>query len=285
MPIYAPTLPPKPDLKSGQHPVAVLLRFDLKRMFRQKVGVFFLFGFLLTLLIQISMLYVRYLLNTKNEMKAVKDFAAMVLTQGPAYQADHLSPTFITFLWFFIAVVAGGLISRDTLYRVRPLMYAHPVNPERYLLAKVGFAFLVLLALMLPFILLPWGLSLAIAGPQGPVWATLPLHMVPAALTVAFLMACVTVGTSSLSGTPRAGTGWILSIFFVSWALGGLMKGVLDWPDFVSLHTLSTAWPKLLCGVPNLDITWYQALLGTLGWVALSLGITWTRIRPSEATL
>jgi hypothetical protein len=285
MPIYAPTLPPRPDPSLGQNPVAVLMRFELKRLVKHKVGIFFIFGFGLTLIIQVVMLYIRYLLGTKDSLAQMRDFAAAVLTQGPSYQADHLSTVLLVFLWFFLAVACGGLISRDTLYRVRPLIYAHPVGPKDYLVAKGGYGIALLLAILLPFILLPWGLSLVMAGTAGPVWVSLPLRLLPAALIIAALMSAVAMGTSSLAGTPRTGTAWILGVFFGTWALGTLMRGLLQWPEVVSLQTLVSAWPKLFCGVPHPELSWLQASLGTLAHGALWTWIAWTRTRPSEATL
>ena len=49
MPIYAPTLPPVPDLHLGHAPALVLMRFDLARLWRQKIGRFFGFAFLMLL--------------------------------------------------------------------------------------------------------------------------------------------------------------------------------------------------------------------------------------------
>jgi len=285
MPIYAPSPPPRPNLDHGQDPGLVLARFELKRLIRHKVGLFFIFGFGITLIVQVAMLYFRYLMNTNNTLRQIKDVAQSLLAQGPEYQADHIHMVLLLFLWLFMAVVGGGIISRDTLYRTRPLIYAHPVNPARYLAAKAGFIATLALGILLPFILVPWILSLLIAGPQGPVWPSLPLRLVPAALVIALLMSAVTVGTSAMAGTPRAGTAWIVGIYFGSSAVGSLMGGLLQWPEFLSLQALASAWPQLFCGVPHPGLSWGWAGLGTLLHIGLWLSLAWTRTRPSEATL
>ena len=63
MPIYAPSLPPRPELSEGSHPIAVLARFDLRRVIKRKIG-FFIFGFifLTILLIELIVLYGKYIL-------------------------------------------------------------------------------------------------------------------------------------------------------------------------------------------------------------------------------
>lgn len=285
MPIYAPTLPPRPNLEQGQDPGVVLARFELKRLFRHKIGLFFIFGFGITLLVQVAMLYIRFQLNAKSTLRQIKDLADGFLMQGPEYQADHLHIALLFFLWLFLAVVGGGIISRDTLYRTRPLIYAHPVSPKRYLAAKTGFIAALALAVMLPFILVPWLLSLLIAHTSGPVWVSLPLRLIPAAAIMAALMSTVVVGTSAMAGTPRAGTAWIVGIYFGSSAIGSLMAGLLQWPEFLSLSALTVSWPQHFCGVahPSLSLPW--TLLGTLLHGTFWLALAWSRTRPSEATL
>ncbi len=285
MPIYAPTLPPRPNLDHGQDSGMVLARFELKRLFRHKIGLFFIFGFGITLLVQVTMLYVRFQLNSQNSLRQIKDFANALLTQGPEYQAAHLHGALLFFLWLFLAVVGGGIISRDTLYRTRPLIYAHPVSPRGYLVAKAGFMAALAFAVMLPFVLLPWLLSLLIAQGNGPVWVSLPLRLIPAAAVMATLMSAVTVGTSAMAGTPRAGTAWLVGIYFGTTAIGNLMSGLMNWPEFLSLQALGTAWPELLCGVSHPTLSWFTAILGTLLHGTFWLALAWSRTRPSEATL
>lgn len=287
MPIYAPTLPPRPDLTQGSHPSVVLMRFDLKRILRQRLGRFFGFAFVLTLLIQVGSLYLHYLVDTNAGFAAVKDFAHTVLSQGAKYQADLLGAWLNTLLWFFVATVGGGLVARDTLYRVRPLMYAHPVRPLDYLGAKAGFAAALPLAIQLIFVLVPWGVSMLIAGKNGPIWPTAPLRLLPAALLSAALFGAVVVGASALAGTPRAGVAWILGIVLGSSAIGGLLAGLLNQPAFIALSpvSLTDAWPKLFCGVETPMVGWGPAALGTLGHVALWTFLAWKRTRPSEAVL
>ena len=114
------------------------------------------------------------------------DPAARYATAGD-FQADLLNPASYL-LWFLVALVGGGLVARDTLYRVRPLMYAHPVAPRDYLVAKLGFASALPFAILLPFALLPWLLSLILAGASGPVWVTAPLRLLPAMAISSALM-------------------------------------------------------------------------------------------------
>ncbi|HJU83052.1 MAG TPA: hypothetical protein VJ600_02475 [Holophagaceae bacterium] len=287
MPIYAPTLPPKPDLSLGQHPIQVFLRFDLKRLLKQKLGIFFIFVFTLILLIEMTVMYVRFLMNTNPALGGVQDFANQVMTQGAAYQAGHLNNFLLTPLWFQIAIVGGGLIARDTLFRVRPLMYAHPVRPLDYLGAKFLFATALPFAIMLPFILLPWSLSLLIAGSAGPIWTTLPLHLIPAALIVAVLMGSVTVGASAMSGSPRAAFGWVLGIVLGSLAISSILAGILGNQAWWALSpaALATAWPQLLCRVPDPLFGWVPALFGTAAHIAVWTYVARSRTRPDEAVL
>ncbi len=287
MPIYAPSLPPRPTLDQGQHPSLVIARFDLRRVLRQKLGRFFGFVFVFILIIRLVVLYVNYLLETKTQLAAMKDVAKEFLAQGAAFQADCLPAWLLTVLWFQLAVVGGGLVARDTLYRVRPLMYAHPVRPLDYLAAKGLFAAGLPFVILLPFVLLPWTASLLIAGPRGPIWPTAPLHLIPAALIISLLMGAVTLGASSMAGTPRAGFGWVLGIVLGTAALGGLIGGILGNPAWLALSpgALVVAWPELLCGVANPKLGWLPTALGTGFHLALWTFIALKRTRPSEAVL
>ena len=200
MPIHAPTLPPRPLQGEGLAPALVLARFEVRRILRQRLGRFFGFAFALVLLVDLALVY----------FKPMAGVAGQLLPQGAAFQAGLLGKVLLFLLWLQVAQVGGGLVARDTLYRIRPLMYAHPVRHLDYLLGKglvaVGLPFLILL----PFILLPWGVSLLMAGAQGPVWPTAPLHLIPAALVVSFLMGILTLGASSLASTPGGGFAWAL---------------------------------------------------------------------------
>jgi ABC-type transport system involved in multi-copper enzyme maturation permease subunit len=287
MPIYAPTLPPRPALDQGPHPIATIMRFDLKRVLRAKLGRFFGFIFVFILIIRVAVLYVQHLLDSKQQLAQVRDFAKDFLSQGAAFQADCLPPWLLTILWFQVAMVGGGLVSRDTLYRVRPLIYAHPVRPQDYLAAKGLFATALPFAIQLPFVLVPWGLSLLIAGMKGPMWPTAPLHLLPAALVIAGLMGAVTLGASAMATTPRMGFGWVLGIVLGSAALSSLVAGLTGTFAWMALSPgfLVTAWPELLCGVADPRLGWLPASLGTLGHMALWLWIAARRTRPDEAVM
>lgn len=287
MPIYAPSLPPQPDLSQGDPPALVLARFDLRRILRLKLGRFFGFCFVLVLIYDLLSLYVRYLMNSNPTFSQAQGFAKGVMTQGADYQADHIGIFMLVLLWLQVAMVCGGLIARDSLYRIRPLLYAHPVRPMDYLAAKLGVAAGLPFLIMLPFILLPWGMSLLIAGQAGPVWATLPLHLLPAALVVALLMGCVTLGASALAGGPRAAFGWVVGIVAGTFALGSILWGVLDNSAWLAISpaALAAAWPKLACGVESPALGWLPTIAGTLFHVGFGLGIAALRTRPSEAVM
>ena len=249
MPIYAPSLPPRPVLSSGQPPAWVLLRFDLMRLLRNRIGRFFGFAFLMVLILQVGNLYLRHLVDTKAGMQSMKEFADAVLSRGAELQAGLLHPGMLFMLWFLMAILGGGLVARDTLHRVRPLMYAHPLSHTDYLSAKLGLGTLIPFVIQLPFILLPWVLSLLVAGIHGPVWATAPLRLLPAALIIALLMGAVSLGASSLAATPRAGVGWVLGIVIGTSGLGSILGGILHRTDWMAISpiALADAWPKLLC--------------------------------------
>jgi ABC-type transport system involved in multi-copper enzyme maturation permease subunit len=286
MPIYAPTLPPAPDLRQGLPPVLVLMRFDAARLGRQRIGRFFGFAFLLMLLWKVARIYIDHLLQTNQAFRPMQDFAKTILTQGAAFQADLLNPASYL-LWFLVALVGGGLVARDTLFRVRPLMYAHPVTPRDYLLAKLGFASALPFLVLLPFVLLPWALSLALAGLNGPVWATAPLRLLPAMAISSVLMGSLAVGASSLAATPRAGTGWVLGLVLGAGALTSMIRGLtgIMAADALNPVMLAEAWPQLLVGVNHPLVAWLPALLGTAFHIGLWTFVAARRTRPSEVVI
>ncbi len=286
MPIYEPTLPPAPDLTQGQPPALVLMRFDLTRLWRQKIGRFFGFAFLIMLLVKLSIIYVKYLLGSNPAFQSMQDFAKAVLPQGPAFQAGLLDPAGYL-LWFLVALVGGGLVARDTLYRVRPLMYAHPVRPRDYLLAKVGFASALPFVVLLPFVFLPWALSLMVAGLQGPVWPTAPLRLLPAIALMSLLMGTLAVGASALAATPRAGVGWVLGLVLGTSTLASLVHGLAGFAGAEALNpiVLAQAWPQLFVGLDAPLLGWLPAFLGTAFHIVLWTYLAARRTRPSEAVI
>jgi len=286
MPIYAPTLPPAPDLHQGHPPALVLMRFDLARLWRQKIGRFFSFIFLLILLIQLAWIYTKFLMQTNQAFKPLNEFGKNIFTQGAEFQAGLLNPT-MYLLWFLVALVGGGLVARDTLYRVRPLMYAHPVAPKDYLLAKLGFASALPFVILLPFALLPWAMSLMLAGLQGPVWGTAPLRLLPAMAISSVLMGSLAVGASSLAATPRAGIGWVLGLVLGAGTLASMIHGLtgIRAVDALNPIMLAEAWPQLLVGVGHPMVAWLPAVLGTAFHIGLWTFVAARRTRPSEAVI
>ncbi len=286
MPIYAPTLPPAPDLTRGHPPVLVLMRFDLARLWRQRIGRFFGFAFVALLLGKVGWVYFKYLLQTNATLRPMQEFANSVFSQGPDFQAGLLDPASYL-LWFLVALVGGGLVARDTLYRVRPLMYAHPVRPRDYLLAKLGFASLLPFAVLLPFVILPWAMSLMVAGLQGPVWPTAPLRLLPAVAILSLLMGAVASGASSLAATPRAGVGWVLGLVLGTSALASLVHNLTGFAGAEALNPvlLVQSWPQLCAGVAQPLMGWLPALAGTALHLALWTFVTAKRTQPSEAVI
>lgn len=286
MPIYAPTLPPAPDLHLGHPPALVLMRFDLARLWRQKIGRFFGFAFLAMLLWKVARIYVDHLLQTNQAFKPMQDFAKTILTQGADFQADLLNPASYL-LWFLVALVGGGLVARDTLYRVRPLLYAHPVAPRDYLLAKLGFATALPFAILLPFALLPWLMSLLLAGLHGPVWATAPLRLLPAMALSSLLMGSLAVGASSMASTPRAGIGWVLGLVLGTGTLASIIHGLTGVAAIDALNPvmLAEAWPQLFVGVNHPMVGWLPAVLGTALHIGLWSFVAARRTRPSEGVM
>lgn len=286
MPIYAPTLPPAPDLHQGYPPALVLMRFDLARLWRQKIGRFFGFAFLVVLIVKVARIYLEHLFKTNQTFKPMQDFAKAILTQGADFQADLLNPASYL-LWFLVALVGGGLVARDTLYRVRPLMYAHPVAPRDYLLAKLGFASALPFLILLPFALLPWAMSLLLAGLNGPVWATAPLRLLPAMAISSVLMGALAVGASSMAATPRAGIGWVLGLVLGAGTLATMIHGLtgIKAVDALNPIMLAEAWPQLFVGVAKPMVAWLPAILGTAFHIALWTFVAARRTRPSEAVI
>jgi ABC-type transport system involved in multi-copper enzyme maturation permease subunit len=234
----------------------------------------------------VARIYVDHLLQTNQAFKPMQEFAKNILTQGADFQADLLNPASYL-LWFLVALVGGGLVARDTLYRVRPLMYAHPVAPRDYLLAKLGFASLLPFAILLPFALLPWLMSLLLAGLHGPVWATAPLRLLPAMAVSSVLMGSLAVGASSMASTPRAGIGWVLGLVLGAGTLASMIHGLtgIRAVDALNPIMLAEAWPQLFVGVDHPMVAWLPALLGTAGHISLWTYVAARRTRPSEAVI
>ena len=286
MPIYAPSLPPRPALDQGLHPALVIFRFDLRRVLRLKLGRFFGFAFIGILLVQCGWLYVKHLLGTNAALATLRPLADQVVPQGPAFQAQLLNPAMLTLLWFQVALVGGGLVARDTLYRIRPLLYAHPVTPLDYLAAKGLFAAGLPLLIQLPFIFLPWLLSLAIAGLGGPVWPTAPLYLVPCAVIIAVLMGAVTLGASSMAAGPKAGFGWAMGVIIGSGSLGSVLAASLGDPRWMALGVgnLTRAWTYILCQVPgHQELTLAPAASATAAHILFWTWLAVRRTRSSEA--
>jgi ABC-type transport system involved in multi-copper enzyme maturation permease subunit len=286
MPIYAPTLPPAPDLHQGHPPALVLMRFDLTRLWRQKIGRFFSFIFLAILLGQTGWIYAKYLMQTNQTLRPLEEFSKGLFTQGAEFQAGLLNPT-MYLLWFLVALVGGGLVARDTLYRVRPLMYAHPVAPKDYLLAKLGFASALPFVILLPFALLPWLMSLLLAGLNGPVWVTAPLRLLPAMAISSILMGALAVGASSMASTPRAGIGWVLGLVLGAGTLASMIHGLtgIMAVDALNPVMLAETWPQLFVGVDHPMVAWLPALLGTAFHIGLWTFVAARRTRPSEVVI
>jgi len=290
MPIYAPSLPPRPALDQGLHPALVIARFDFQRIRRQKLGMF-IFGFiyLSLLMLQSFWLFTQYHLTTNQVFAEVQPLASQVQTLGADFQAWLIKVFWLVplALWLHMALAGGGLIAKDTLYRSRPLIYAHPVAPWHYIAAKGLFAVGLSFLIQLPFVILPWVLSLLIAGTHGPVWVTTPLYLIPAALLVSLIIGSVTLGASSLASTPRAGFAWSLSMLLGMSALGiflKLMFGQTFW-NAVNPICLCIAWPELICGDPRPILGWIPTIVGTVAHMSLFLSIIARRTRPNEATL
>ncbi|HJV21486.1 MAG TPA: hypothetical protein VJ570_02265, partial [Holophagaceae bacterium] len=251
-----------------------------------KLRRFFGFIFVGMFIAKLTYIYVRYLLETQAALKEAQGFANKIFAQGADFQAGLLDPASYL-LWFLVAMVGGGLIARDTLHRIRPLMYAHPVRPRDYLLAKLGFATALPFAILLPFVLGPWLMSLLIAGSKGPVWVSLPLILLPAILPMSLLMGALALGASSLAGTPRSGVAWVLGVVLGASALGGMLHGLLNSSQFQALNPifLCLAWPQLFCGVDHPVLGWMPTLLGTTAHVAFWVELARRRTLPSEAVL
>ena len=286
MPIYAPSLPPRPTLIPNKSPILVLARFDLARIWRLKLGRFFGLAFFSILVTLLSILYAKHLVSTNPQMGQIQDLADQFLPQQAAFQASLLHPSMLFFLWLQVAMISGGLIARDTMYRIRPLIYAHPVRPQEYIASKALTAFGIPFCIQLPFIVLPWLLSMLIAGPSGPVWPIAPLLLVPAAALNALVMASITVGASSLANTPKAGMGWVIGLVLGPSAIGGILSGVFDssWMAMSPL-ALTQAWPSILCGADETVVPIWHAIIATAVHAVLWAYVAKWRTVPSEAAI
>ena len=287
MPIYAPSLPPRPSTGRDKSPILVLARFDLIRILHQKLGRFFGFVFLAILVIQLSILYSKHLMATSPQLEQIKEIADHLLPNPAAFQASLLHSSMLTFLWFQVALISGGLIARDTLYRIRPLVYAHPVRHLDYLASKALIAFGIPFCIQLPFVVLPWLLSMAVAGASGPVWPTTPLYLVPAAALNSLVMASVALGASSLAGTPKSGVGWIIGLLLAPSAVGGILSGIFGSQSWMALSpmALTESWPKLLCGVEKTSVPLAPATIATSVNFCLWFYVAKRRTGASESVI
>ncbi|MDR2561701.1 MAG: hypothetical protein LBC63_08025 [Holophagales bacterium] len=286
MPIYSPALPPSPHFSKDKSPIPALVRFDLGRIWRNKIGRFFGLVFIGILAVQLTVIYTKYLLDA-SVLEQAKGIAGHILPKPAALQASLLHGAMLFFLWFQSAWINGALVSRDTLYRVRPLIYAHPVRPAEYLAAKAIIAIGMPFCFQLPFIFLPWLLSLLLAGAGGPIWATAPLHLVPAAALNSMVIASVTLGASSLAGTPKTGMAWALGLIFGLGAVGGILFAILHDPNWMAINpaALTESWPKLLCGADNASVPLTPSIIATAVNICLWAYVSWQRTRPSEAVI
>jgi ABC-type transport system involved in multi-copper enzyme maturation permease subunit len=265
----------------------VLARFDLERILRGKIGRFFGFVFLGILLIQLTVIYTKYLVAASPELGSINEFIEQVMPNPARFQASLLHSSMLSFLWFLAALIGGALISRDTLYRIRPLVYAHPVRPADYLASKALVAFGIPFCVQLPYAILPWLLSMLVAGPQGPIWPITPLLLIPAAAANSVVMASIVLGASSIAGTPKAGMGWVLGLVFATSAVGGILTGIFKNTAWIALSPigLTEAWPGLLCGVEKPPIPLWVAIFATAAYFYLCFYIAKRRTRPSEAVI
>jgi ABC-type transport system involved in multi-copper enzyme maturation permease subunit len=264
-----------------------LAKFDLARIWRQKLGRFFGAVFLGILLVRLTILYTKHLVATAPELGQLKGLADQVLPNAANFQASLLDSATMLFLWLQVTLIGGGLISRDTLYRIRPLIYAHPVRQADYLASKALVAFIIPFCIQLPFILLPWLASMLIAGVNGPVWPITPLLLIPAAALNSMVMASVALGASAIASTPKAAMGWALGIIFAPTAIGGILGGILLEPSWVALSAiaLTDSWPKILCGVEKASIPLWVAIVATAANLCLWAYIARWRTKSSEAVI
>lgn len=225
MPIFEPTLSPRPKGAKGLDPRIVIARFDLSRMLKAKLGRFFGFMFVGSLLVQIVNLYVKHLLKHQKGLQSVQELANAVMSQGAQFHAQLLTMNgwLSMLLWFQVALLGSVLIARDSQHRIRPLMYAHPLRHSDYLMGKAIVAIGLPFAILLPFIFLPWGISLLMAGTSGPISLFAPLYLIPASLLIALIMGSVTLGASSMAQSPKAGLAWTLGLLMFSQAMASLL--------------------------------------------------------------
>jgi ABC-type transport system involved in multi-copper enzyme maturation permease subunit len=251
------------------------------------MGRFFGFAFVGILLIHLTILYTKHLLNTSDELVGVQDIANQIIPSAANLQASLLHTSTLSFLWFLVALFGGALISRDTLYRIRPLIYAHPVSPLDYLASKASVAFAIPFCIQLPFIFLPWLLSLLVAGTNGPIWPTTPIYLVPAAVLNSLVMASVAIGASAMASTPKAGMGWALGMLFATGAVGGILTGIFNNSAWMALSPmgLTESWPQIMCGVAKPLVPLWPALIATLANICLWGYIAKWRTKPSEAVI
>jgi ABC-type transport system involved in multi-copper enzyme maturation permease subunit len=287
MPIYTPTLPPTPDLTRRKSPILSLARFELTRILRQKLGRFFGSVFIGILIVQLAVLYAKYLIATNSQLDQVKGLADQFLPKPANFQASLLNSSMLSFLWFQVALIGGGLISRDTLYRIRPLIFAHPVRPFEYLASKALMAFGIPFCVQMPFIIVPWLLSILVAGPNGPIWPITPLYLIPAAILNSMVMASITLGASSLASTPKAGMGWVIGLLLGPSVLGGILTGVFNDASWMALSpvALTESWPRILCGVAKTAIPLWPTITATTAYIFLWLYVAKRRTMPSEAVI
>ncbi len=289
MPIFEPKLSPRHLGAKGLDPRLVIARFDLSRMLKAKLGRFFGFMFVGSLLIQIINLYVKHLLKHQKALQGVQELANTVLSQGAQFHAELLTMGgwLSMLLWFQVALLGGVLIARDSLHRIRPLMYAHPLRHTDYLTGKALVAVGLPFCILLPFILFPWLVSLLMAGTGGPVSVFAPLYLIPAAFLIALIMGSVTLGASSMAQSPKAGLAWTLGLLMFSQGVASLLATFTHKTYWLALGPsfLTKAWPEILCGVSQPSLPLFSAILGTLFHLVLWTALAMQRTRPSEAVI
>jgi ABC-2 type transport system permease protein len=130
----------------------------------------------------------------------------------------------------FVAAQAPELVSRDLRSHVLPLYFSRPLRRLDYPAAKLGAFILACLALLdIPLLLLYLG-AVTQAHSGAAVWdqtrALVPGLLV--GLAWAVLLGSIGLALASLSGRRAYATGSIAICFFLSWALAGLLRGVMS---------------------------------------------------------